>query len=115
LYSIGGRLAVADKRDLQKLAKQYGGVVDDSNDNGHAAFEAMIAGGRSQFNAVLGGGRDSDGRFRRLDAHGFYWTSTETSDSTAWLYNFGKGGQLLNHHHDIAKRRAFSVRCMKER
>src|SRR6266542_6374250 len=51
---------------------------------------------------TVGGGRAPDSQYSRLDAHGFYWTATE-SDSTAWFYNFGKGSQALYQQDDGEK------------
>ena len=66
----GWRLPTND--EWKGLAKHYGGVFVDSNDNGKAAYMALMDGGLSQFNAVLGGGRGPSGGYRRIDAHGFY-------------------------------------------
>ena len=60
------------------------------------------------------GGRAVDGQYARLEAHGFYWTASESDVATAWFYNFGKGGSALNRHGDGEKVRAFSVRCIRE-
>ncbi len=110
---LGESWRLPTNEEWKMLAKPYGGVWDDSNDNGNAAYKSLIVGGSSQFNVLLSGGKDTDGKYRRLEAHGFYWTSTETSDSTAWLYNFGSGMKGLNHHNDTEKTWAFSVRCVK--
>ncbi|HKS77178.1 MAG TPA: FISUMP domain-containing protein [Terriglobales bacterium] len=108
----GWRLPTND--EWQQLAEQYGGLLEESPQRGRSAFKALVAGGRSGFNAVLGGGRDLDGQYARLNAHGFYWTASESGAATAWLYNFGKGMQALNRHSDGEKQRAFSVRCVRE-
>jgi uncharacterized protein (TIGR02145 family) len=95
------------------LARHYGGVSDDSPDNGEAAYGALSPGGISGFNAVLGGGRDGrKGTYARRDAHGFYWTSTEDGPTTAAFYNFGKGGPGLHRQGEGEKDRGFSVRCI---
>ena len=60
------------------MAAHYGGVRDDSQDNGSAAYNALLIGGSSGFNALLGGGRSDDGQYTRLEAHGFYWTASES-------------------------------------
>lgn len=96
------------------MAKQFGGVRDDSDDSGKAAYKALLYGGNAAFNVLLGGGRQPDGKYARLDAHGFFWTATETNSTTAWLYNFGKGSIMLNRHNDGEKSRAFSVRCVRD-
>ena len=95
------------------MATHYGGIRDESADIGKAAFTALSSGGGSGFNAVLGGGHGPDG-YARLDAHGFYWTASESGPLTAWFYNFGKGGQSLGRHREGEKTRAFSVRCIKD-
>ncbi len=96
------------------MAKHYGGIIGDSDDDGKAAYAMLINNGDSMFNILLSGGRDLDGVYRRLEAHGFYWTSTSTSDSTAWLYNFGNNMKIINHHNDMQKKDAASVRCVKD-
>jgi len=101
--------------EWQKMAKWYGGVRGDSDDDGKAAYLALINGGNAAFNAVYGGSRDSaDGSYARVDAHGFYWTATESDVANAWLYNFGKNGKILNRHQDGQKHMAISVRCIKD-
>jgi uncharacterized protein (TIGR02145 family) len=82
-------------------------------DSGRAAFSALRYGGIAGFNALFGGSRDPDSVYRRLEAHGFYWTATGIDAATAWFYNFGKNGQMLNRH-EGEKQRAASVRCVKD-
>jgi uncharacterized protein (TIGR02145 family) len=111
LLGAGWRLPTNE--DWQKMAKWYGGVRDDSDDGGKAAYQALINGGNAAFNAVYGGSRDSaDGSYARVDAHGFYWTATESDAANAWFYNFGKNGKILNRHQDGQKQTAISVRCI---
>ena len=101
--------------EWQKMAKWYGGVRGDSDDDGKAAYQALINGGNAAFNAIYGGSRDSaDGSYARVDAHGFYWTATESDVANAWFYNFGKNGKILNRHQDGQKHMAISVRCIKD-
>lgn len=107
----GWRLPTND--EWRQIAKQYGGVRDDSDDSGKAAYTALLIGGSSGFNALLGGGR-VDGQYARLEAHGFYWTASESDPATAYFYNFGKGGLSLNRHRDGNKQMALSVRCIRE-
>ena len=75
------------------MAKHYGGVSEDSDDRGKAAYKALLARGSSGFGALLGGGRAGDGQYARLEAHGFYWTASESDPASGWFYNFGRGGQ----------------------
>src|SRR5579864_1707872 len=71
----GWRLPTND--DWRGLAKRYGGIREDSHDNGKAAYAALLIGGSAGFNALLGGARDN-GKYARLEAHGFYWTASES-------------------------------------
>ena len=89
-------------------------LLEDSNDTGEAAGKALFIGGSSGFNALLGGSRMPDGQYSRLAAHGLYWTASENGPATAWLYNFGQGGQALNRHSGGQKQMAVSVRCVRE-
>jgi uncharacterized protein (TIGR02145 family) len=111
---LGNGWRLPTNEEWQQMAKQYGGVYDDSDDGGKAAYEALLIGGTSGFDALLGGGRASDdGQYARLEAHGFYWTASESDAARAWFYNFGRGARYLNRHSDGEKQRAFSVRCIK--
>ncbi|HET9178591.1 MAG TPA: FISUMP domain-containing protein [Terriglobia bacterium] len=112
LLGDGWRLPTND--EWRQLAEHYGGLLEESQERGKLTFKALALGGNSGFNAVFGGGRSLDGQFARLDAHGFYWTATESGGGTAWFYNFGKGRHALNRHNDGEKQRAFSVRCVRE-
>lgn len=107
----GWRLPSDD--EWRQLAARYGGVSQDAEDQGHAAYAALLAGGSSEFDAVLGGGRAEDGQYARLEAHGFYWTASEDGPPSAWFYNFGRGGQALHRQSGGEKPRAFSVRCIR--
>lgn len=108
----GWRLPTDD--EWRQMAKHYGGVREDSDDRGKAAYKTLLIGGISGFNALLGGGRSDDGQYARLEAHGFYWTASESDPVSAWFYNFGHGGLSLNRQIGGEKQRAFSVRCVRE-
>ncbi|HXB67598.1 MAG TPA: FISUMP domain-containing protein [Candidatus Acidoferrales bacterium] len=108
----GWRLPTDD--EWRQMAKDYGGVSADSEDKGKAAYQALLAGGSSGFNALLGGGRSDAGQYARLEAHGFYWTASETDPAGGWFYNFGKGGQALHRQSGGEKQSAYSVRCVRE-
>jgi uncharacterized protein (TIGR02145 family) len=113
--SLGDGWRLPTNDEWRQMAKHYGGVRDDSDDGGKAAYGALLIGGGSGFNALLGGGREADnGRYARLEAHGFYWTASESGPATSWFYNFGKGGLALNRHSNGEKEEAFSVRCVRE-
>ncbi len=108
----GWRLPTDD--EWRQMAKRYGGVSVDSDDKGKAAYQALLSGGNSGFNALLGGGRGVDGGYARLEAHGFYWTASEIDPASGWSYNFARGGQALHRQAGLEKPRALSVRCIRE-
>lgn len=113
--ALGGGWRLPTNEEWRGLGSQYGGIRQESADLGKAAYTALLTGGQSGFDAVLGGGRtDKSGEYLRLDAHGFYWSSTENGPDRAWFYNFGKGGQSFGVHENGEKLRAFSVRCVKD-
>ena len=111
--SLGGAWRLPTNDDWQRLAKHFGGVWDDSADGGKGAYAALVTGGRSGFNAVMSGGRAQGGEYARLEAHGFYWTASESDRDNAWFYNFGRL-LILNRHPDGEKERALAVRCIKD-
>jgi uncharacterized protein (TIGR02145 family) len=111
-FGAGWRLPTDD--EWRQMAKRYGGVSADSADQGKAAFAALRSGGTSGFNAVLGGNRH-DGRYERVDAHGFYWTASDNDARSAPFYNFGENGQALHRQPGGDKQMAISVRCVRDR
>ena len=113
--ALGDGWRLPTNEDWQTMARFFGGVGDDSKDSGRTAFKAFLIGGPSGFNTQFGGGRSADGKeYARIEAHGFYWTATTTDTTTAWLYNLGKNGKMVNRHNDTEKKRAFSVRCIHD-
>lgn len=95
------------------LGRHYGGIRQDSADLGRATYDALKEGGRTGFEALLGGGREPDGTYARADAHGFFWSASESSTTHAWFYNIGRNGQSFGHHSTGEKDEAFSVRCVR--
>jgi uncharacterized protein (TIGR02145 family) len=112
--SLGDGWRFPTDDEWRQMAKYYGGVHEDSDDGGKAAYKALLIGGSSGFDALLGGGRSEDGQYARLEAHGFYWAASESDPAGAWFYNFAKGGLSLYRQSDGEKPRAFSVRCVRE-
>jgi len=83
--ALGEGWRLPTNEEWRQMASSFGGVWDDSKDSGRAAYSALRYGGKTGFNASFGGSRDPDSIYRRLEAHGFYWTATETNSSTAWF------------------------------
>ena len=112
--SLGDGWRLPTEDEWRQMSKHYGGISEDSDDRGKAAYKALLDGGNSGFNALLGGGRSDDGQYARLEAHGFYWTASESDAGGGWFYNFGRGGQALHRQSGGDKQRAFSVRCVRD-
>ena len=96
------------------MAEHYGGIGNDSPDQGKAAYTSLLSGGTSGFNAVLAGNRSVDGQYERLEAHGFYWTASDNEQNLAPFYNFGKGSQGLYRQPQGQKLMAVSARCVRQ-
>lgn len=112
--SLGDGWRLPTNDEWGQLAKRYGGVLEDSDDGRKAAYKALLLGGDSEFNALLGGGRSEDGQYARLEAHGFYWTASESDPVGAWFYNFAKGRLSLYRQSGGEKTIALSVRCVRD-
>src|SRR5687768_17353691 len=113
--SLGGGWRLPTDDEWRQLARHHGGVSGDPGDAGKSAYRALMSGGGSGFNALLGGGRELDGGgYARVEAHGFYWTASESSSANAVFYNFARGGLALHRQSEGEKPRAFSVRCVRE-
>ena len=111
--SLGNGWRLPTDEEWRQLAKHYGGLLEDSPDKSKATYTALTSGGPSGFNALFGGTRSVDGQYERLEAHGIYWTSSETDAGRAPMYNFGKNGQGLSRHTQGQKQMALSARCVR--
>jgi uncharacterized protein (TIGR02145 family) len=109
--SLGSSWRLPSMEDWKKLAQSYGGLFGDGPGNGKVAYRELLAGGRSGLEMLLGGGRQDDG-YARLEAHGFYWSTSEESPTSARLLNFGKGSGAVYDQNGGGKRYAYSVRCV---
>jgi len=111
---LGGGWRLPTDNEWRQMAEHHGGLGNESPEKGKATFRALLSGGTSGFNAVLGGNRSVDGKYDRLEAHGFYWTVSENNSTTAPFYNFGKGSEALYRQPQGQKQMAVSVRCVRE-
>lgn len=111
---LGEGWRLPGEKEWLQLRKYYGEFPDDSVQNRKKAYMEMLDGGGAEFNAVLGGARRISGEYARGQAHGFYWTATETDSSMAWFANFAKGSQSLYIQKDGEKLMAISARCVRK-
>jgi uncharacterized protein (TIGR02145 family) len=109
--TLGPAWRLPSMEDWKKLALTYGGLFGDGPGNGKVAYRELLAGGASGLEMLLGGGRQDDG-YARLEAHGFYWSTTEESPTSARLLNFGKGSGAVYDQNGGQKTSAYSVRCV---
>ena len=112
--SLGNGWRLPTDDEWREMAKHYGGIGNDSPDEGKAAYAALLSGGTSGFNAVLAGNRSVDGQYDRLEAHGVYWTATEYDQNRSPFYNFGKGSRGLYRQPQGQKLMAVSARCVRQ-
>jgi uncharacterized protein (TIGR02145 family) len=110
---LGDEWRLPTDDEWRQLARNHGGIADDSFDKGEAAYRALLSGGTSGFNAVLGGNRSVDGKYDRLEAHGLYWALSENDPTTAPFYNFAKGSHGLYRQPQGQKQMALSARCVR--
>jgi uncharacterized protein (TIGR02145 family) len=109
--SLGSFWRLPSMEDWKKLAQIYGGLSGDGPGNGKVAYRELLVGGRSGLEMRLGGGRQEDG-YARLEAHGFYWSTSEESPTSVRLLNFGKGSGKVFDQNGGEKTNAYSVRCV---
>jgi uncharacterized protein (TIGR02145 family) len=130
-----------DDTEWQQLARSVGGYRD--MDQGYPrtgmnvgrpndAFNSLIEGGSSGFEAVLGGYRTDDGWFEEQGRSGFYWSSTPREYfgdlgrvETAWAYYFYLLSGVPELRRDaefplsaagpMTRRCALSVRCVRDK
>lgn len=111
--ALGAGWRLPSDAEWRRLAKAYGGVSADAEDQGKGAYAALMRGGATGFDAVLGGNREGTGGYARGEAHGFYWTATEDTAGVIY-YNFAGGGRALHRQDGGDRARAFAVRCVRE-
>jgi uncharacterized protein (TIGR02145 family) len=73
----------------------------------------LKSGGGSGFQALLAGLRGADGSFGYRGANAGFWSSTESSGSTAWGRFLGSSEARV-YLNTYGKALGFSVRCVKD-
>ena len=112
--SLGKGWHLPSTAEWKNLLKHFGGIFEESISDGKSAFETLLRTKKPTFGATLGGNKNLDGTYSRIEAHGFYWTSTTFDDNNAGFLNFANGRKVLFLQPDMEKSRAISVRCMKK-
>jgi uncharacterized protein (TIGR02145 family) len=83
----------------------------DSHGDSHAAYEALIDGGSSGFNAQLGGYRDDSGSFSNLTAYGYYRSSAVNGGLFA---GFSRKSETVNLVGTFSLDFAISIRYVRD-
>ena len=108
---------VPTDEEWRKMTAQFGATdFYQPDENAPAsAFEALIAGGNSNFGALLSGKRYPGGNFDDLGLYGDYWTNStiDTLISDAWIFSFNGETRKLERYH-YSKSLGVSCRCVKE-
>ncbi len=98
--------------EWREMAKKYGGAHPDATDDGEMAFDALINGGTSGFNARLGGYWQS-GVFYFLGNGSLYWSVTQSENNSAESIEFLASRRYLGIG-AIPKSVGVSVRCLQD-
>ncbi len=111
---LGEKWKLPTDQEWLKMTNQYG---QDSlkifGIGGKAAYQALIEGGSSGFDALLGGSRDNDGSFLDFGSGGIYWSATERLEGYAYDYVFfGDNEKLFRYYVEVGA--GFSVRCLQK-
>lgn len=79
----------------QALLRYFCGAFAPSTSDGKEFCKSYCKKEKSTFGATLGGNRNIDGTYGRIEAHGFYWTSTKFKHGNAGFLNFTNGNKVL--------------------
>ena len=93
-----------DMREWYSVVSFYGSE--------EAAYQALIEGGTTGFNALLAGTRNTDGSFLYLGAFGFYWLAARQEAGFAYNYSFNSGSRNVDLF-SLAQGVGLSVRCIQ--
>ena len=97
--------------DYEKLGEALGGYYDWLNDKtiGDPVNSNKIL---NTLGFTLSGFRGSGGGFENLDKTGFYWTSSTSDDTQAWMFQTGKSGTKFTKRPAVNKM-GMSCRCVR--
>lgn len=76
------------------------------------AGEALKQGGASGFEALLGGRRENNGTFSNMGSFGYFSSTSQLDDQTAW-YRYLLNGDPGFYEESLEKVNGYSVRCIK--
>jgi len=68
----------------------------------------------SLFSALPGGYRNNDGTFDGVSGTPYFWSSTESGDSTAWHRNLFSDNTEVYRQDNKGKAAGFSIRCVRD-
>ena len=80
---------------------------------GSQAYQALMAGGSSGFNAQLGGYRDNNGNYTDLGVRGYYWTSSGQDANDIYYAQFSSVSKSVSTSNTYPPAFAVSVRYVQ--
>lgn len=96
------------KEDFENLLKNVGG-------SGSNAYQALMEGGSSGFNALMGGWRSSNSNFKNLGDRGYWWSSSQyIAFYGAWDLSVYREVQAAGLHERRSEKSGKAVRCLKK-
>lgn len=112
--SLGDGWRLPTDQEWRDLANNFGGYSysDTVEGDPQKAYNAMIEGGTSAFQAKLAGRRMGDGSYNRLGSYAYYWSSTASGAEAVRFYLDQSTRNVDRGHDDV--NRAYSCRCVKD-
>ncbi len=119
LYNWSSALTVCPKgwylpseNEWRVMTEKYGGDYFNSDDEGRAAYRALVGAGSSGFSAQLGGSFIHPLDVGRI---GLYWSSTEHENHSWQSYSYGfRRSDGIASRFFLDKTRALSCRCIED-
>jgi len=92
--------------DFELLLNSVGG-------SGSKSYHTLKEGGSSGFSALFGGWRYNNGSYYDIATDGYWWSSSDEDDGSAWILDISGGSQTAEMR-DEDWELGFSVRCLKD-
>ena len=112
---LGNGWHLPSDEEWKNLTLAYGGYGGDGFSSGkrESAYNYLLPGAESGFDAQFGGIRYSNEEFLSINENGFYWTSTENNSQWAWMFYFNSKEEMI-YRFDYDKFWTLSCRCTKD-
>ena len=78
------------------------------------AYNKIISGGSSGFNALFGGWRSFNGSFYNIGYVAYFWSSTEEEKDDMWYLYVNSTHKMASMNYNGTKSGGFYIRCIKD-